>query len=373
MSTHHVDHQQYSMQQAHFTAPHQHQPQHPNTTQQSNPASPQPPYYQAAQDHVNGYTNNQTYVGPQQAAYAGPSADMQQPQPPQPQPGSSRPSMVPAQSITQETYQSPVVAQPGSDWAKDLIRLARSSELKKHSLTLQLHTAHILSAHSSLEQRNKKLEDVRSEKNWLESERARLLDCLREVNEDREKVDLSESALLKEVTEFKNQIKAITDGEYGAAKKEVDAIRAELEMPPLPSLQATLEEKSARGFVPHTTIFGVTDTGPSHTGSSANKRRAGQSSSDSAVDDEETPATVPSPISRPSLYSVAQTNGTTPVKRGPGRPRKVPASDSPAPVASGDQDGEPPAKRPRGRPKGSKNKPKVAPPPETAAAEAQAQ
>lgn len=134
--------------------------------------------------------------------------------------------------------------------------------IRKHSLTLQLHTAHILSAHSSLEQRNKKLEDVRSEKNWLESERARLLDCLREVNEDREKVgsstlsliypyilskvDLSESALLKEVNEFKNQIKTITDGEYGAAKKEVDAIRAELGMPPLPSLQATLEEKSAR-------------------------------------------------------------------------------------------------------------------------------
>jgi predicted transcriptional regulator len=59
---------------------------------------------------------------------------------------------------------------------------------RKHSLTLQLHTAQILSAHSSLEQRNKKLEDVKAEKTWLESERARLLECLREVNEDREKV-----------------------------------------------------------------------------------------------------------------------------------------------------------------------------------------
>lgn len=103
---------------------------------------------------------------------------------------------------------------------------------------------------------------MRSEKNWLESERARLLDCLREVNEDREKVsnltlsliypyilsqvDLNESALVKEINEFKNQIKTITDGEYGSAKKEVDAIRAELGMPPLPSLQATLEEKTAR-------------------------------------------------------------------------------------------------------------------------------
>lgn len=130
MSAHHVDHQQYSMQQSHFTAPHQHQPQHPTNVQQPTPTSPQPQYYQAAQDHVNGYTNNQTYVDPQQAAYAVPSNELQQPQQQQPQPNSNRPSMVPAQSITQETYQSPVVAQPGSDWAKDLIRLARSSELK---------------------------------------------------------------------------------------------------------------------------------------------------------------------------------------------------------------------------------------------------
>lgn len=89
-----------------------------------------------------------------------------------------------------------------------------------------------------------------------------MLDCLRQVNEDREKVcgspltgsgiytypkvDLSESAILKEINEFKNQIKTITDGEYEAAKKEVDAIRLELGMPPLRSLEATLEEKSAR-------------------------------------------------------------------------------------------------------------------------------
>jgi hypothetical protein len=59
-------------------------------------------------------------------------------------------------------------------------------------------------------------------------------------------VDLSESSLLKEINEFKNQIKTVTDGEYGTIKKEVDTIRSELGMPPLPSLQATLEEKSAR-------------------------------------------------------------------------------------------------------------------------------
>lgn len=339
MAAHHVDHQpshqQYTL--PHFTAPHQHQAPHP--TQQSTSASPQPQYYHTPQDHTNGYTNTQTYVDPQQPAYTVAPTNIQQ----HPQ--------IPAQSITQETYQSPVIAQPGSDWAKDLIRQARTAELKKHSLTLQLHTAQVLSAHSSLEQRNKKLEDVRAEKAWLESERSRLLECLREVNEDREKVDLHESSLLKEINEFKAKIKTITEGEYGTAKKEVDTIRKELGMPPVPSLQATMEEKSA---------------------SSHNKRRLEQSNEEPTVNTEEIPATVPSSIVRPSLYSMAQANGTVSIKRGPGRPRKVTLDGNgepaavPGPSTAPGQDGESPAKRPRGRPKGSKNKPKLPLPSEPA-------
>ncbi|QRV72750.1 hypothetical protein RhiJN_00764 [Ceratobasidium sp. AG-Ba] len=362
MSGHHVD-QQYPLQQTHFTVPQQHQP-HP----QQPSASPRPQYYHAPQDHTNGYTNVQPYVdNAQTPTYATPSTEVQQKQQHPAQPTSARTSIVPPQSVTRETYQSPIIAQPGTDWANDLMKMAKNAELKKHTLTLQLHTAHILSAHSSLEQRNAKLESVRAEKNWLESERVRLLDCLRQVNEDKEKVDLSESTILKEISEFKNQIKNITDGEYGAAKKEVDTIRSELGMPPLPSLEATLEEKSARGFVPHTSIFG-TDTG-SPTGSSPNKRRLAQSTNDSAEHDAS--ANTDSLDARPSLYSVAQANGNgaTPIKRGPGRPRKVPVGGNnvPGPVVTNTPDGQSPAKRPRGRPKGSKNKPKVPPPDESAA------
>ncbi|EUC57739.1 zinc finger protein [Rhizoctonia solani AG-3 Rhs1AP] len=339
MSAHHVDHQpghQYPIQQTHFTTPHQHQPQH---QQQSTSASPQPQYYHAPQDHTNGYTNTQTYVNPQQA-YAVPPTGIQQ----RPQGTPTRPSMVPPQSITQETYQSPVIAQPGSDWAKDLIKQARSSELKKHSLTLQLHTAQILSAHSSLEQRNKKLEDVRAQKDWLESERGRLLDELRKVNEEREKASCQcpgfESALQREVSEFKNKIKCITEGEYGDAKQEVEKIRKELGMLPLPSLQVTLEEK----------------------GASIHKRRLEQSNQETTNADPESPAVVPSSMIEPGVPTSG--SGTAPVKRGPGRPRKVPidASGDTLPgssVVESGEDGASSAKRPRGRPKGSKNKPKV--------------
>jgi hypothetical protein len=125
---------------------------------------------------------------------------------------------------------------------------------------------------------------------------------------------------------------------------------------------------AARGFISYTSIFGVTDAGSPHNGST-HKRRLEQLNEETTGDAEGIPATVPSSIMRPSLYSMAQTNGTTPVKRGPGRPRKAPVdanSDSAAPgpsTASG-QDGESPAKRPRGRPKGSKNKPKPPPPSE---------
>jgi hypothetical protein len=44
--------------------------------------------------------------------------------------------------------------------------------------------------------------------------------------------------------ELRARIQQITDGEYATAKRDVDALRAELGQPPLPSLQATLEEKS---------------------------------------------------------------------------------------------------------------------------------
>ena len=40
-----------------------------------------------------------------------------------------------------------------------------TSRVRKHALTLQLHTAHILSAHASLEQKDKAIQDLREQKN----------------------------------------------------------------------------------------------------------------------------------------------------------------------------------------------------------------
>ncbi|KAA1469238.1 hypothetical protein DENSPDRAFT_834812 [Dentipellis sp. KUC8613] len=136
----------------------------------------------------------------------------------------------------------PLVAQ--GDWTKNLVHLAKTAELKKHALTLQLHTAHILSAHSTLDQKNKTIQDLKEQKNKLESERVRLLKCLREVNEDRDKADILEAQITSECADLRTRIQQITDGEYALAKRDVDALRAELGQPPLPSLQATLEEKS---------------------------------------------------------------------------------------------------------------------------------
>ena len=50
--------------------------------------------------------------------------------------------------------------------------------------------------------------------------------------------------------ELRARIQQITDGEYANAKRDVDALRAELGQPPLPSLQATLEEKSQQYAIP---------------------------------------------------------------------------------------------------------------------------
>jgi len=130
------------------------------------------------------------------------------------------------------------------DWTKNLVQLAKTAELKKYALTLQLQTAHILSAHATLDQKMRSIQDLKEQKNKLDSERARLLNCLREVNEDRDKADMMEAQLNNECADLRARIQQITDGEYANAKRDVDALRAELGQPPLPSLQATLEEKS---------------------------------------------------------------------------------------------------------------------------------
>ena len=46
-----------------------------------------------------------------------------------------------------------------------ITELTITSHLRKHALTLQLHTAHILSAHASLEQKGKVIQDLREQKN----------------------------------------------------------------------------------------------------------------------------------------------------------------------------------------------------------------
>lgn len=48
------------------------------------------------------------------------------------------------------------------------------------------------------------------------------------------------------MTELQTKIQTLTDGEYSAAKADVDRLRQELGQSPLPSLQTTIEEKSAQ-------------------------------------------------------------------------------------------------------------------------------
>ncbi|KAJ3756227.1 hypothetical protein EV360DRAFT_95809 [Lentinula raphanica] len=131
------------------------------------------------------------------------------------------------------------------DWTRDLVHLAKTAELKKHALTLQLHTAHILSAHAALEQKGKSIQDVREQKNKLDSERNRLIAALRQVNDDRDQADMLEGNLERECATLRSQITTLSDGEYAVAKADVDRLRVELGQPPLPSLQTMLDEKAA--------------------------------------------------------------------------------------------------------------------------------
>ncbi|KIL67097.1 hypothetical protein M378DRAFT_327630 [Amanita muscaria Koide BX008] len=170
-------------------------------------------------------------------------AQQQAPYLQQPQKLPSAPTAHPTVNGTAPQH-GPLVAT--GDWTKDLVHLAKTAELKKHALTLQLHTAHILSAHASLEHKSKTLQDIREQKNKLDSERARLLNSLREINEDRDKADLMEASINKECEELRKRIEQLSDGEYIAAKRDVDRLRHELGQSPLPPLQATLEERKSQ-------------------------------------------------------------------------------------------------------------------------------
>ncbi|GLB34562.1 putative zinc finger-containing protein [Lyophyllum shimeji] len=148
----------------------------------------------------------------------------------------------PSQAVPTTSTSTPLVAT--GDWTKDLVHLAKTAELKKHALTLQLHTAHILSAHASLQEKSKAIQDIREQRNKLESERTKLLNALREINEDRDKADLMEATIERECHEIRTKMNHLTEGEYAVAKADVDRLRQELGQPPLPSLQSTLDEKS---------------------------------------------------------------------------------------------------------------------------------
>ncbi|KAF8205482.1 hypothetical protein K438DRAFT_1963925 [Mycena galopus ATCC 62051] len=150
-----------------------------------------------------------------------------------------------AAASTSGTQQQPQTIVAKGNWTKDLVQLALTAELKKHALTLQLHTAHILSAHASLEQKNRAMQDIREQRNKLESERQRLIECLAQVNEDRNNADLLEATLDRERTQLRNKIAQLSEGEYRVAKADVDRLRADLGQPPLPTLQETLDGKGA--------------------------------------------------------------------------------------------------------------------------------
>ncbi|KAG6829876.1 hypothetical protein H0H92_003221 [Tricholoma furcatifolium] len=166
---------------------------------QYHPAQAQYVHYTGPQGaHISPQIiNGSTGIAPQDTTHHHqPTPQPQQPQQQQPQAGQS----------------TPLVAT--GDWTKDLVHLAKTAELKKHALTLQLHTAHILSAHASLQEKGRVIQDIREQKNKCH--------------------------------EIRTKMNFLTEGEYAVAKSDVDRLRQELGQPPLPSLQSVLDEKTSQ-------------------------------------------------------------------------------------------------------------------------------
>ncbi|KAF7332542.1 hypothetical protein MKEN_00136800 [Mycena kentingensis (nom. inval.)] len=169
-----------------------------------------------------------------------PSTAVQSPAPPTPSTSAVR---APSKAPTPAPSQQPIVAK--GDWTKDLVQLAKTAELKQHALTLQLHTAHILSAHAALEQKTRTLAEVREQKNRLETERKQLIEALSRINDQRTEAEVVELSLEREQTQLREKITSLSEREYAEAKAQVDVLRRDLGQPPLPSLQETLAGRVA--------------------------------------------------------------------------------------------------------------------------------
>lgn len=63
---------------------------------------------------------------------------------------------------------------------------------------------------------------------------------------DRDQADLAEATLDRECDALRAKISQLAEGEYAIAKADVDRLRQDLGQPPLPSLQQTLEERTAQ-------------------------------------------------------------------------------------------------------------------------------
>jgi hypothetical protein len=157
----------------------------PKMTQHIQHHHPQQPQYV----HYTGPPGSQLTVAPQDTTRQ-PQATPQPPAQQQPQ----QQNAVAGPSTGAQS--SPLVAT--GDWTKDLVHLAKTAELKyvsdsvifavapmcqigldniscdifsnhyssrKHALSLQLHTAHILSAHATLDSKSKAIQDIREQKN----------------------------------------------------------------------------------------------------------------------------------------------------------------------------------------------------------------
>ncbi|KAJ3745145.1 hypothetical protein DFH05DRAFT_1524811 [Lentinula detonsa] len=237
---------------------------------------------------------------------------------------------------TNSTSNGPLVAT--GDWTRNLVHLAKTAELKKHALTLQLHTAHILSAHAALEQKSKSIQDVKEQRNKLESERTRLLSALRQVNEDRDKADLLEGDLERDCTSLRSQILTLSDGDYAIAKADVDRLRAELGQPPLPSLQTMLDEK-ASSYLTERRLNG-----------NSSNSTSGAASTSASTSTSFVPSATPTTFQNSFSAAQSASSSTYTNENSHKRPVSSPSVD-PSP---GDTVPSAPAKRPRGRPKGSK-------------------
>ncbi|KAF9278860.1 hypothetical protein BGZ68_008316 [Mortierella alpina] len=113
----------------------------------------------------------------------------------------------------------------------------------------------IIHLSQNLEEKESILDEVRVERKSLQSELARYIAMVKQIQKDVELATQAEAELSKEREQLSQQVSQLKDNDYKILKEEVDQLRSKKGLRPLPSLEQEQADVMGRIFINRSLVF----------------------------------------------------------------------------------------------------------------------